>query len=144
MPFILEGGIKMKFPVKGVLAFLGAALLVLSMAMPLLGDEEKEKVKEKGVDVTLTGYISDSMCGLDHTDMMKKHGGEAAFDEKTCVEACVKGGAKYVLADREGRKTYNVKDQSKVAEFAGQRVQIVGEVEEGGSIDIHKITLAPK
>ena len=134
----------MKSPVKGVLSFLGAALLVLSVAVPLLGDEEKEKVKGKGVDVTLTGYISDSMCGLDHTDMMKKHGGEAAFDEKACTEACVKAGAKYVLADREGSKTYNIKDQKKVAQYAGKRVQIVGELEEYGTLEVHKITLAPK
>lgn len=93
-------------------------------------------------DVTVVGYISDSMCGLDHTDMQAKHGGAAQFSDAACVKACVEGGGKYVLADREGNKTYNLKDQKKVAKFAGQRVQIHGGLK-GDVLDIEKISAMP-
>jgi hypothetical protein len=59
------------------------------------------------------------MCGLDHSDMMDKHGGEAKFDETACVKACIKE-ARSVLADREAKKTYNIKDQHEVADYAGE------------------------
>ena len=62
-------------------------------------------------DVVVTGFVSDSMCGLDHADMQAKHGGAAQFSDAACTKACVEGGAKYVLADREGHRTYNLKDQ---------------------------------
>src|SRR5262249_44312193 len=99
-----------------------AGLLILAMALiptPTVADKS----------YTITGYISDSMCGLDHSDMMAKHGGTAEFDQKACVLACVKGGAKFVLADPEGHKVYNIKHQDKVKDFAGQRVEVVGHIE---------------
>jgi hypothetical protein len=43
---------------------------------------------------TLTGRISDSMCGKDHSAM-----GEMGKNPKECALACVKGGAKYVFAE---------------------------------------------
>ena len=130
---------------KTMLWTMGAALLVAAMAVPLLASDEAKGAKEvpKGAEVTLTGYIGDSMCGLDHSDMMKKHS-DAPISEAACVEACVKGGAKYILADREAGKTYNLKDQKRVAGYAGKRVEIVGEVDGEGVVDIHKLTLAPK
>jgi len=93
-------------------------------------------------DVVVTGYVSDSMCGLDHSAMQDKHGGVARFSDAACVKACVEGGAKYVLADREGNRTYNLKDQHKLEKFAGQRVQIRGELK-GDMLDPDKVTLAP-
>ncbi len=93
-------------------------------------------------DVVVTGYVSDSMCGLDHSSMQDKHGGVAQFSDAACVKACVEGGAKYVLADREGNRTYNLKDQHKMEKFAGQRVQIRGDLK-GDMLDPEKVTLAP-
>ena len=124
-----------------MLAVLGIMALGLGATALLAGDAPKEA---KDTKVTVEGYISDSMCGLDHSDMMKKHGGEAEFNETACVQACVKGGAKYVIADRVGSKTYNVKDQKKVAEYAGKQVHIEGELDEdGATLDIKKISLKP-
>ena len=56
----------------------------------------------------------------------------------------MKGGAKYIVADRVAKKTYNVKDQKKVAEYAGKKVHIEGELQEdGNTLEISKITLMP-
>ena len=95
-----------------------------------------------GDDVTVTGYVSDSMCGLNHSDMQAKHGGAAQFSDEACVKACVGGGAKYVIADRDSQKTYNVKDQKKLAKYAGKRVQITGDLK-GDTLDIEKVVLLP-
>lgn len=119
----------------------GAAFLALTLTAVLAADDAKEHKDKK---VTIEGYISDSMCGLDHGDMMKKHGGDAEFSETACVNACVKGGAKYVVADRDAKMTYNVKDQKKVAEYAGKKVHIEGTLEgDGTTLDIEKISYKP-
>jgi len=124
-----------------MLAVLGIMALGLGATALLAGDAPKEA---KDTKVTVEGYISDSMCGLDHSDMMKKHGGDAEISETACVVACVKGGATYIVADRDAKKTYNVKDQKRVAEYAGKRVHIEGKLEEDGTtLDIAKISLKP-
>jgi len=93
-------------------------------------------------DVVVVGYVSDSMCGLDHSDMQSKHGGAAQFSDAACAKACAEGGAKYGLADKEGHRTYNLKDQKKMEKFAGQRVQIKGDLK-GDMLDPEKVTLMP-
>lgn len=47
-------------------------------------------------------------------------------NDVTCVETCVKNGYKYVLADREAKKIYNVSDQSILQPHAGKKVQVSG------------------
>ena len=59
------------------LSILGAILLAAALAGPLFARSE---------DVTVVGYISDSMCGLSHSDMQAKHGGAALFSEKACAD----------------------------------------------------------
>ena len=71
---------------------------------------------------TLVGYISDSMCGLKHMSGMG--------DDKSCTLACVKGGSKFVLADRDHKRVYQLDKtgQEKAREFAGQKVKVSGRV----------------
>jgi Protein of unknown function (DUF5818) len=71
----------------------------------------------KGAGKTFVGNISDSMCGLKH--MMP--GGD-----KECTIECVKNGAKYVLADPASGKVYELSDQKKPAQFAGEKVKVTG------------------
>ena len=74
-------------------------------------------------DKTIIGYISDSMCGLDHKSMNMG-------DDKTCTLKCVDAGAKFVLADRDHKAVYSLDDaaQGKAREFAGQKVKVTGKV----------------
>jgi len=57
---------------------------------------------------TLTGQISDSMCGKSHAGM-----GEMGKNPKECTLGCVKSGGKYVFVS--GDKVYDIKNQT----FAG-------------------------
>ena len=81
---------------------------------------------------TFVGDISDSMCGLKH--MMS--GGD-----KACTEECVKGGAKYVLADQTHKKVYQLSDQSKAKDFAGAKVKVTG-ILKGHMIEVSSIDAA--
>lgn len=71
---------------------------------------------------SVVGYISDSGCGLKHMAGMG--------DDKSCTLMCVKGGAKFVLADRDHKVVYKLDKagQEKAREFAGQKVKVTGRV----------------
>ncbi len=83
---------------------------------------------------TITGAISDSMCGKDHSKM-----GDTGKDAKACIEKCVASGAKYVLVDKKG-DSYALSDQDKSKELAGKAVAITGHIDPAEkSIHVHSI-----
>lgn len=92
---------------------------------------------------TMTGKISDDMCGADHS--MMAHGGKKV-DDRECTLACVKGGSKYVFAS--GGKVYAVSNQDLPAlrEHAGHTVMLTGEWSaDGKSVKATKVEMpAPK
>ncbi|MGI8961893.1 MAG: hypothetical protein ACR2IV_19470 [Bryobacteraceae bacterium] len=81
-------------------------------------------------DHTFTGEIMDKQCAQmgSHENMMKAEG---AKNDKECALACVKNGDKFVLFDSGAKKVYVIENDKKVREFAGQRVQITGNYDEG-------------
>jgi hypothetical protein len=84
---------------------------------------------------TLTGQISDSMCGKSHASM-----GEMGKNRKDCTAGCVKAGAKYVVVS--GDKIYEIKNQSfaSLPANAGASVRITGDVDQDGkTITVSKI-----
>lgn len=106
------------------LAFFGFALFLaagMSMAAP------KEAAKGK----TFVGDISDKMCGAKH--MME--GGA-----KDCTLKCVESGSQFVLATPKG-KIYDLSDQDKPKEFAGQKVKVTGTLD-GDTIQVTAIEAA--
>src|SRR5437867_11800900 len=89
---------------------------------------------------TITGQITDSMCGANHQKMA--HGGKkvSAHD---CTLACVKNGSKYAVVSRG--KVYEVSNQDAagLAEHAGHTAKVTGEVSaDGKSITVSKIEMA--
>ena len=82
---------------------------------------------------TFVGNIGDSMCGLKH--MM---GG----GDKACTEECVKGGAKYILADEANQKVYQLSDQGQASKFPGEKVKVTGALK-GDTIQVKSIEAAP-
>jgi type 1 fimbria pilin len=74
---------------------------------------------------TFSGEIMDSACAKagSHEGMMKKAGLKTA---KECTEACVKNGSKYVLFNKASKKIYELDDQTKPQEFAGDKVKVKG------------------
>src|SRR5208283_4303306 len=94
-------------------AFLGMQMLAGLAAVPALA---------AGKSQTLTGEVSDAMCGAKH-DMP----GNAA----ECTRGCVKHGSKYALV--VGDKVYTLETADKAAldklnDLAGAKAKITGEV----------------
>ncbi len=125
---------------------LASALLAASTAVVAApqhaGHGTKPNAAKKGTasaqkkeEITITGFISDSHCGLMHMSGMG--------DEKSCTLACVKGGGKFVLADHAKKTVYNLDNagQEKAREFAGREVKVTGHVT-GKTIHVTKIEAA--
>src|SRR5947209_12305457 len=81
---------------------------------------------------TLTGTVSDSMCGAKH--MMKD-----ATPAK-CTRECVKQGSDYALVS--GGKVYTLKgDAKEIDKYAGQNVTVTGSVS-GDTVTVKSIAPA--
>ena len=104
---------------KLIIGFIGSMLLLtVSFAAPK--------------DSTYSGEIMDSQCAKNgsHDAMLKKEGMEKMIgDPKAammCTTNCVKHGGKYVLYNATRKTVYQLDDQQKPAEFAGQKVKVTG------------------
>ena len=82
---------------------------------------------------TFKGEIMDSQCAMNgsHAQMLKKEGmGDKDANDpmvkKMCTENCAKMGGKYVLYDAASKKVYQLDDQTKPQQFAGQNVKVTG------------------
>jgi hypothetical protein len=80
---------------------------------------------------TLTGTVSDSMCGA-------KHMGGSAAD---CTRACVKQGSKYALV--VGDKVYTLQggDAATLDKLAGEKATVTGTVN-GNTINVTSVSAA--
>jgi Protein of unknown function (DUF5818) len=76
-------------------------------------------------DSSFSGQIMDNQCAKvgSHETMMKKHDIKT---EKACTNGCVKGGGKYVLFNPGTKTIYQLDDQAKPVEFAGDKVTVTG------------------
>ena len=99
-----------------VLLVAGATLAVSTSG--IAQNSNNKAVQER----SLIGFISDNHCGLRH---MKGMG-----DDKACTLMCVKQGGKFVLADRDHKRVYQLDQtgQEKARDFAGQKVKVTGRV----------------
>jgi hypothetical protein len=89
---------------------------------------------------TLTGEISDSMCGASHAAM-----GDMGKNPKDCTAACVKGGATYVFVSKG--KVYAIQNQNfaTLSANGGSKVQVTGDVDKDGkNITLTEIAPAGK
>ncbi|MGH9443869.1 MAG: DUF5818 domain-containing protein [Thermoanaerobaculia bacterium] len=85
---------------------------------------------------TIAGYIGDSMCGLRHG-----HGRTTQEQDRDCTLQCVKDGSRFILADRAARKVYELDDQEAPRRFAGEKVQVTGEID-GNTVRVETIEKA--
>lgn len=103
-------------------AVLAALFLTATMAAPAFA-----------ADQTMTGKVSDSMCGA-------KHG--MGGGEVKCTRECVKGGSKYALV--VGDKVYTLETSDKASldklnELAGASAKVTGDVK-GDVITVKSVT----
>ncbi len=87
---------------------------------------------------TVTGVISDAMCGKSHA-AMTEHG--TKMTDKQCTQACVEHGSKYVLV--EGDKVLNIANQDfkDLKAFAGDKVTVTGDIK-GDTVTVTKLQKA--
>jgi hypothetical protein len=86
-------------------------------------------------DTSMTGMISDSMCGASHAKMTSSHKG---MTDRDCALACVKAGAKYVFVSNG--KVYNISNQNEagLSKYAGENAKVTADFS-GSTITISKI-----
>jgi len=104
-------------------AILGMQMLVGLAAVPALA---------AGKSQTLTGEVSDTMCGAKH-----EMPGKAA----DCTRACMQHGSKYALV--VGGKVYTLETSDKAAlgklnDLAGAKAKVTGEVD-GTTITVKSV-----
>jgi hypothetical protein len=82
-------------------------------------------VPAKAADMKFTGEIMDSACAKMGSHAKMIDSGKMK-DGKSCTMGCVKGGASYVLYSAAKKTTYMLDDQTKPADFAGDKVTVTG------------------
>jgi hypothetical protein len=83
-------------------------------------------------DTTISGKVSDSMCGAKH---------QMAGDDASCTRACVKQGSKYALVVGDKVYTLETGDQAaldKLNGLAGASAKVTGEVK-GDTITVKSV-----
>ena len=104
-------------------AVLGMQMLLGMAAVPALA---------AGKSQTLTGEVSDAMCGAKH---------EMPGSAADCTRACMKHGSKYALV--VGDKVYTLETSDKTAldklnDLAGAKAKVTGEVD-GTTINVKSV-----
>ena len=114
---------------KSILKGLGCAGLLASLAS-----------FAPAANMTMTGMISDSMCGASHAKMIAGH---PKMTDRDCALECVKAGAKYVFVSNG--KVYKIanQDMPSLMKEAGGTVSLTGDVN-GDTITVSKVTMAKK
>ena len=114
--------------------------VVVSLAM--LGVSSFAAQKQQ----TITGEVMDSSCAKmgSHEMMEKQHNMPSnQASDKACTVACVKAGGTYVLYDPSTKTVYQLDDQKKPEQFAGEKVTVTGTVDKANStIHVGKIVKA--
>lgn len=77
-------------------------------------------------DRIFVGEIMDSVCAHEGSHAIAARNIET---ERDCTIGCVEAGAKYVLYNERGRATFQLDNQQRPREFAGERVVVVGSYE---------------
>lgn len=125
-------------------------LMVAALALPelfgknsLAAYEAQPPQQQNNTPLSYTGEIMDSVCAVQasHDAMIKKEGFK---NTKECTLGCVKDGAKFVLYAPANQTTYQLDDQEKTSDYAGQKVTIIGTYDgETKTIHIQSIQAAP-
>lgn len=95
------------------------AVTIAQAAAPKTQNDQTMKAR------TFSGEIMDSACAQmgSHRQMEAKEGTKSAKD---CTMACVKNGSSLVLYNPSTKKTYQLSDQDKAKEHAGEWVRVKG------------------
>ncbi len=123
----------MRFRVRELGIGICSLLMLVSMAVApaLAGDKKSEKKAE--AKQTLSGVVSDSMCGAKH--MMEGSPAE-------CTRACVGKGSKYALVVGDKVYTLDTSDQKtldQLNKLAGEKAKVTGTVN-GDTVEVSSVS----
>ena len=127
---------KTRQTVVNTIAFLtfSAMLMAAQMQMPTTTPETSKPVQDSATPKTLTGTVSDSMCGAHHMEKDKS--------AAECTRECVKKGTKYALI--VGRKAYTLEGhEAELDKLAGARATVKGSVM-GEMVMVESVAAAKK
>jgi hypothetical protein len=95
--------------------------------------------QQNNTPMSFTGEIMDNVCATEgsHSAMMQKEGFKTSKD---CTLGCVKGREQFVLYGSGDKKIYQLDDQEKPSDYAGQKVTIIGTYD-GATKTIHIQTI---
>jgi hypothetical protein len=97
-------------------------LVLAVVALMMLGTVSFARPKTSR---TYTGEIMDATCAkVGNHDAGYKLTNTST--PKDCTLACVKAGAKFVLHNATSKVTYELDNQDKARDFAGQKVKVIG------------------
>ena len=116
---------------------------VAILAMAFLQPGVKSSQQQNNTPLAYMGEIMDNTCAGKgtHEQMMAKEGTKSAKD---CALLCVKNGDKLVLYNKESKTAYNLADQDKATDYAGEKVSLVGTYDgPTKTIHIQSITVVP-
>jgi Protein of unknown function (DUF5818) len=114
---------------------ISSTLILLWAAISLHGFVERPLQQQNNTPMSFTGELMDNVCAGQHSHeaMIKKEGFK---NSKDCTLGCVKGGGQFVLYAPANKTTYQLDDQEKPSDYAGQRVTIIGTYD-GATKTIH-------
>jgi len=125
---------KKKRAVVSTIAFLAFSAMFLAAQMQMPARSESKAKKSSAAPKTLTGIVSDAMCGAHHTAKDKS--------PAECTRACVKQGTKYALV--VGKKVYTLEGhESELDKLAGSKATAKGNVT-GETVAVQSVVGAKK
>jgi hypothetical protein len=112
---------------------------VVVLALALLPSSSVPAQQQNNTPIAYVGYVMDSICagGGSHAAVESKEGIKTSKD---CVMFCMKSGAKLVLYIPDTKTVYNLDDQEKSVDYAGEKVTVVGTFD-GPSKTIHIVSI---
>lgn len=111
-----------------------AMLMAAQMQLPASTESTKKPAGASAMPKTLTGTVSDSMCGATH---MAKDKSVAE-----CTRECAKQGTKYALV--VGKKVYTLEGhEAELDKLAGMKATVKGKVS-GETVTVQSVAPAMK
>lgn len=122
---------------------ISSMLFVLFTTISLRGFVARPLQQQNNTPMSFSGELTDNVCAAQrsHDAMIKKEGFK---NSKDCSLGCVKSGGHFVLYAPANKTTYQLDDQEKPSDYAGQKVTIIGTYDgETKTIHIQSIQSAP-
>jgi len=125
---------KTRRAVVNTIAFLTFSTMLMAAQMQMPASSPASGKSDSAAPRTLTGIVSDSMCGAHHMEKDKS--------AAECARECVKKGTKYALV--VGRKIYTLDGhEAELDKLAGERVTVKGNVM-GEMVMVESVAAAKK